>query len=55
MFTKGDKVDVTAKAGDIFSDFTGTVVSNKGFYIEVKDQDDDVWSCNEDQVVLAGE
>lgn len=51
--TVGDPVSVTARHGDIFHDFTGTVcaIRDDGI-ISVVDQDDDVWDCDPDQVEL---
>jgi hypothetical protein len=55
-FIKGETVSVTAVAGDMFHDFTGNVVgfSPEGFVL-VKDQDGDVWECDEDQLELSTE
>jgi len=58
-FIKGETVSVTSVAGDMFHDFTGNVVgfspiapwSQEGFVL-VKDQDGDVWECDEDQLEL---
>jgi hypothetical protein len=52
-FEIGDEVEVTAGPGDDFAnDFTGTVYGFRGEYIQVKDQDDDVWECEAGQLKL---
>lgn len=55
----GDMVNVRIKPNDLFTnDFSGTVVGRKGKnmkIIQVRDQDDNVWDCDEDQVELAVE
>lgn len=48
----GDAVNVTAKPSDIFHNFSGTICQIHGEQIEVVDQDDDVWTCDADQVEL---
>ena len=50
-FIKGETVSVKAVEGDMFHDFTGSVVgySPEGF-VQVKDQDGDVWECDETQL-----
>ncbi len=48
----GDAVIVNSKAGDMFNDFVGTICEIHGEQIDVVDQDDDVWTCDADQVEL---
>ena len=50
-FFIGKDLEVTKQEDDTFNhDFVGTGMSaNKG-YIQVRDQDDDVWDCNPSQL-----
>lgn len=49
-FAVGDNVNVIAKRGDIFHDFTGHIKEINGEYIVVEDQDGDCQSCDIDQI-----
>ena len=50
-FAKGDKVNVKARIDDLFTnDFTGTVVEIKSKTIVVRDQDDDCWEVDAEQL-----
>lgn len=52
-FSIGDRVDVNAEPDDLFlHNFTGTVIGFKDNFVQVKDQDDDVWDCEPDQLTL---
>ena len=47
----GSEVEVEAREGDLFTnDFVGTVVGTKDNYLMVRDQDDDVWCVEPEQV-----
>jgi hypothetical protein len=51
-FPVGSSVIATPKDNDFANEFTGTVIShNKGF-IQVKDQEDNVFDCDPDQLTL---
>ncbi len=50
LFKIGDNVEVLANNGDMFYDFVGTVIGfQENGIVKVRDQDDDVWNCNENQ------
>jgi hypothetical protein len=50
MFEIGELVDVIANKDDNFNDFMGTVIGYKEEgIVQVRDQDDDVWDCGENQ------
>jgi len=50
-FSIGDNVNVKQLPGDLFNhDFTGHVTGFKDVYIQVTDQDEDVWDCVPEQV-----
>lgn len=47
----GQEVEVTAREEDDFNnDFTGTVFGFRNGFIQVEDQDGDVWECEPTQV-----
>lgn len=49
----GDEVVATPKNDDFSHEFVGVVISqNKGYY-QVRDQEDNVWDCDLDQLALA--
>ncbi len=51
IFGIGDEVNVTARPDDLFNhDFTGYVIGHRNGYVQVKDQDDDVWECDAEQL-----
>lgn len=55
LFSKGDIVNVIANKNDIFKDFCGEVIGYKSRgIVQVKDQEDDVWDCGENQLELLG-
>lgn len=49
-FRIGQTVDVVAEPEDYFPDFTGTIVSIHGDTAIVRDQDNDAWSVEFDQM-----
>lgn len=50
-FMVGSEVNVTARPDDMFNhDFTGTVIGYKDEFVQVRDQDDDVWDCEPSQL-----
>jgi hypothetical protein len=51
LFEAGDEVEVLANKDDVFNDFCGTVIGykSKGI-VQVRDQDDNVWDCGENQL-----
>ena len=49
-FHVGQTVNVTANAYDDFHDFVGTITKIGATYVAVKDQDDDVWCVDPDQL-----
>ncbi len=55
-FEIGDNVNVESRPDDIFTnDFTGTITDIVRGYIQVVDQEGDVWDCEPEQVTLANE
>ncbi|MFA7219061.1 MAG: hypothetical protein WC119_00855 [Synergistaceae bacterium] len=46
----GKEVDVWAKEGDDFNDFGGTAIGIRNGHLQVRDQEDDVFEVDEDQV-----
>lgn len=51
MFEVGDRVEVQANKDDIFNDFCGEVIGYKeDGIVEVRDQEDNVWDCEENQL-----
>lgn len=57
IFRTGDEVNVIRKQDDVFqNDFTGTVVGFRADqYVQVRDQDDNTWDCDPDQLELTGD
>jgi len=51
-FPIGSEVTATPKDGDFANEFTGIVVSHNKGYIQVRDQDDNVFDCDEIQLTL---
>ena len=51
-FSIGSAVDATPKNGDFSHEFRGTVIGYKGEYIQVQDQDGDVFDCELYQLEL---
>lgn len=50
-FPIGTVVNVEARPDDMFiHDFTGVVVAYHGEFIVVRDQDDDCWDCEPEQL-----
>ncbi len=49
-FQIGDEVNVKSRGDDLFHDFTGRVTGHKNGFVQVTDQDDDVWDCDPEQV-----
>ena len=50
IFEVNDTVEVLANKNDIFNDFCGTVIKiKKDGIVQVRDQEDDVWDCGENQ------
>lgn len=49
-FPVGTTVNVKPWPNDYFHDFTGTVIGHKGELVQVRDQDDDVFDCDPEQV-----
>ena len=52
-FEKGNDVEVTAKAENIFHDFNGVIVKVTSDGYIVQDQDENCFSVDEDQIELA--
>ena len=50
MFPIGSEVTATPLDGDFASEFTGTVIGYKDNYIQVQDQDDNVFDCELSQL-----
>ena len=48
-FKIGDPVYVTSKEGNPPNEFAGIVIGFKDILIQVRDQEDDVFDCDEDQ------
>ena len=46
----GDTVFVTADGEEIMCDFEGTIVGFKKGYIQVRDQEDNVYDCEPSQI-----
>lgn len=51
IFGIGTTVNVKAHpTDDVFNDFTGTVTGYKDQFVQVRDQDDNVWDCDPEQL-----
>lgn len=48
-FQFGDEVEVLSKDGNPPNDFVGKVIGYKNSYVQVRDQEDDVFDVDEDQ------
>ncbi len=46
----GMTADVTPNKDDCFNEFRGTIIGVKDGFFQVKDQDDDVWDVEENQI-----
>jgi hypothetical protein len=54
MFEQGDRVEVLANKDDIYNDFIGTVCGfREEGIVQVRDQEDNVWDCGENQLKKA--
>ena len=51
-FSIGQTVNAHPKDGDFEHSFTGTVISKEKGFIQVRDQDDDVFDCDPDQLTV---
>jgi len=55
-FKIGTEVIAEPLDGDFLNEFQGVVIGYKqGGYIQVKDQDDNVWDCDASQLTLISE
>ena len=52
-FHKNDIVDVYPTSTDMFSDFTGKIIGFRDNFVQVKDQDDDVFEVEPHQCRLS--
>lgn len=54
FYEVGDEVDVFPNDDDIFEEFTGTIVdiNLETGLLSIRDQDDDVWDAEANQLVL---
>ena len=49
----GEKIHVTANEDDDFHDFVGTCIGVRNGFLQVKDQDDDVYEVEVSQISIS--